>query len=173
MDCFVGYVCDALELVEQKPGAALALACILIDASAKKHYNLKHGKVESNRKVYKEFIKDHQSIILGAGKVKIIAPGDIILNGISFQEIVYKDVRCALLHEAEQKIVISDGIVGMHGGKVHFDDIVRGLIHSCVLANCNNDIVSTTSLVLNLNNSSILLDEAWGREDLFWSTLPK
>ncbi len=171
MNCFVEYVCSALELSDSKPSVALALACILVDASAKKHYLKTNKKVGSNGDMYKKFIKDYQSIIMSAGSIKNIAKGDIIIGGILLEKIIYKDIRCALLHDAEQKIVMTDGLTGVSGGKVNFCDIVKGLVYSCILAECNQDIKSTTKKKIALNHHELDLDDCWGREDLFWDTL--
>jgi hypothetical protein len=171
MNCFIDYVCDAIELANSKPGTALALACILVDASAEKHFKKKHGRTGGNKEMYKEFVKDHQSIILGVGKIKFIVQGDITINDSLFEDIIYSDIRCALLHDAEQMIIISEGITGVQGNTIHFDDIIRGLVYACVLAECNNDIKSSTEKVILLNEKPQRLDEIWGRIDLFWSTL--
>lgn len=171
MNCFINYVCDALELADSKPSVALALACILVDASAKKHFVQKHGRTDRNNVMYKEFVKDHQAIILGAGKIKIIVQGNIIIGGLLFEEIVYKDIRCALLHDADQMIIMSDGIAGVKGETIHFCDIICGLVNACILAECNSDIRSTTGKIIYLNDCPLNLDEIWGKKDLFWSTL--
>ena len=177
MNCFVNYVCDSLDLLNERPSTAFALACILVDATSKHHYMFKHNATSvppiSNKRLYKEFVKDYQSIILGVGKIRLIVKGDITIGGKLFEDIIYQDVRCALLHEAVQKIVISDGIVGGVNGTLHFDDIVRGLVYSCILAKCNSNITSNTERKIQLNESEYLLDNLWGKEDIFWDYLTR
>lgn len=172
MNCFVEYVCDALELADSRPSAALALACILVDASAKKHFIKKYGRTDGVGTMYKEFVRDYQSIILGAGSIKLIVQGSVTIGSILLEKMIY-NIRCALLHEAEKTINISHDIVGIQGGTIHFCDIIRGLVYACVLAKCNNDIESSTGKIIYLNTFPQSLDEIWGREDLFWSTLSR
>lgn len=89
--------------------------CINLDAISKKHYGGKPGDR------IKKYIRDNQFIITRIGMLDLEVHGDIIFRvaggrDMTFEEVVYKLIRCALLHEGEldSRISIIDSpIIGL------------------------------------------------------------
>ncbi|SFH43487.1 hypothetical protein SAMN05660649_05188 [Desulfotomaculum arcticum] len=175
MDYLARLIIDSYDLLESKPMVSLALACIAIDASLKKYNKLLNPADKGVGERYKLFLRNHMPIILSTGNIKIIAKGEVKIGNKTLQEIIYKRIRCSLLHDG----YIDDSIrlgeeIGREGQIMFLPySIVEGLILSVVLSDANKDIKSKESCKVLILDKVYHLKDVWGRNDIFYNELQK
>jgi hypothetical protein len=150
---------------------ALINISIAIDKTAKKKYRIK-GVGER----IKKFIYEYESFIYQFamnGEVTFHVKGKIEICGKELHDIVYKSIRCALLHEGEignnVEIVNKVGIMGgtKEGkfiiNKGHIDALLFSVISEDVNKNekCDSGISYTHHFSSGKNNT-MKINELWG-----------
>ena len=109
-----------IKLVSNDLENSLIQLSIAIDATAKKKYN---GEKKVGKRV-RTFVEEYEDLITHfsmAGQLRIFAGGGISYGDKgSLGDVVYKSIRCAILHEADlsQQVVFKAGkLQGMDNGK--------------------------------------------------------
>jgi hypothetical protein len=155
---------------------SLALACSAVDATAKKVFPLE----KDNNKRIKAFIKKYYRIISKYGFPGIISSGLKIKctilkdpktdenDMVDIEEIIYKTIRCGLLHECEidSKLnFVEQTLIGEKDGKFNIPKyIVIGLLMSVVLCELNNNLKLTNDITFSINNEIFQINKLWGDE---------
>lgn len=145
---------------------ALIQVCIAIDATARKK-----GYGKKNAKRIKKFIGYNEAFIY-----KIATSGALILSGGSFQiqgkkmpEIIYKLIRCTLLHgdELENYVLIKEGNnqIGIEGEKIIINTgHIFALILTVILDYINRDEFCDLNHWLRWKEINLRVNELWGDE---------
>jgi len=146
---------------------SLVQISIAIDATAKKKYS-KEKKVG---KRIRRFVMEYEDLIIHlsmAGMVRIITP-----DGISYGEkgnlgdIVYKSIRCALLHEADisdRVIFKKDPMMGMESENfIVTDQLLWAFILILVGDQTNSNQNFKQDRLMTFNGSTLNLNQLWGK----------
>jgi hypothetical protein len=147
---------------------SLEQCMIASDASARKMY-----KTLGNRERMEKFFSEYMEIITGVGIRMIVAKG-ISLGSVqneteSLESILYKYIRCNLLHEAEisDKIIFSENTFGSVDDKFTFPKTLPVGICFAVIACPNNSSLWIRNPVgFNYLGKNINLNLLWGRKNL-------
>ena len=168
---------EAIDKLNQgDPVNALIQVCIAIDGTSKKEF---HGKVRKSPSLrYKEFIKKHQAFItkVALGKLEIAGPiifqigRSDVADYKNLEEILYKIVRCSLLHEGElpEKVEITkENVLGVTAeGKflISFNFIIA-MIMAVVGSEVNVNQRIPDGYSIGIGNTRIDLNDFWGKRD--------
>jgi len=147
---------------------ALVQISIAIDATGK--------KIKPKSKVgirCRSFINENHSFIYHVamgGSLKIHSEGKILYGELGdLGQILYKSVRCALLHEADisKTIIFKNGFaLGQRNGKfIITTNMLFGLILAIVGEPKNNNEIMKQNLTVSLNGIVININEYWGKHE--------
>lgn len=147
-------------------------AMIAADATSKKAYpELKIGR---NKERMEKFFHDNMEMITGIG-TNLLLMKNVTLNssdensGETIQTILYKYIRCSLLHETEidQKIQLTENTFGCNDGKYIFPKaIVIGICMAIVGNSANKSEWIRNPLKLYKNRKPIEINRLWGKMTL-------
>jgi|GEM_PF-2140951 len=146
---------------------SLEQCMIAADASAKKMHTTR-----DNKERMEKFFSEHMEIITGVGIRMIVAKN--IKFGSSqgeietLESILYKYIRCNLLHEAEisDKIIFSENTFACGDGKFTFPKTLPVGICFAVIACANNSSLWIRNPVgFNYLGKNINLNLLWGKKD--------
>jgi hypothetical protein len=162
--------------------SALIMACIAVDATAKKEY-----PTERNNNVrYKGFMREYAWLIGHIGlrgvvarhiKLKALPPNlKPDSNGsVSLEDVLYGVVRCGLLHEATIKdhVILEETVIlGYDGQKYQLPtSLPLGLIAAAIASPLNISERLETHHVLKLGEQEYFVNDLWGRRDVFAALL--
>lgn len=146
---------------------SLEQCMIAADASARKMY-----KALDNRKRMEKFFFEYMEIITGVG-IRMIVAKNLRLGSSgeeteTLESILYKYIRCNLLHEAEisDKIIFSENTFGCTDDKFTFPKTLPVGICFTVLACQNNSSLWIRNAVqFNYLGKKINLNLLWGKKD--------
>ena len=152
---------------------ALIQVCIAVDATAKKEYP---GKKTSHR--CKKFLRKNQAFITKVGLGLLEIHGDIFFGPSdsvdkkrdkSLEEVLYKLVRCSLLHEgklAEEVEFTTKNIFGISREGVIILPI--NMIWAIILAIVGSEVNAKERLLaystISIGKTTIRLNELWGKK---------
>ena len=155
-----------LKLISGDLENSLIQLSIAIDATAKKKYGNKTGVGKRVR----NFISEYEDLITHlsmAGRLRLFAK-----NGVKFGDkgslgnVVYKSIRCSLLHEADlsDQVVFKTGpVIGMEDGKfVVTDQLLWGLLLILVGEETNTNEVMKQNHQMQFNGNNLDLNNLWG-----------
>jgi len=139
---------------------------IAIDATAKRKFK-KEKKV--GRRI-KKFVDEYEDLIIHfsmAGQLRIFARDGIVYGKKgSLGNVVYKSIRCALLHEADisDQVVFKKGtVLGMDNGKfIVTDQFLWGLILILVGDKININQRFKIPREMIFNGVRLKLNDCWG-----------
>lgn len=155
-----------IKLVSGDLENALIQLSIAIDATAKRKFT-KEKKVGSR---VKRFINEYEDLITHfsmAGQLRVFAGGGITYGEKgNLGEVVYKSIRCALLHEADisKQVIFKCGIsMGREDGKfIVTDQLLWALILILIGDETNADQTLKQRHIMKFNNVNLELSELWG-----------
>ena len=147
---------------------ALIQIAIAIDATAKKKYD---GEKKVGKRI-KTFVMAHEDYITHYqmnGRLKIITGAGIGYGDKgSLGQVVYKSLRCALLHEADisDEVVFNHGpVMGMDNGKfIVTDNLLWGLVFILIGEETNSKQRLKAAHKVQFNGTQLDLDSLWGNE---------
>jgi len=158
-----------IKLVGDDLENSLVQLSIAIDATAKKKFD---GEKKVGKRI-RRFIMEYEDLIIHlsmAGMVRIITP-----DGVSYGEkeklgdVIYKSIRCALLHEAD----ISDKVVFRKGPTMGMDEekfiVTDQLLWAFILiiigdqTNLDQNLKKNHQMIFN--GKSLHLNQLWGKLD--------
>lgn len=154
---------------------ALTDACIAVDATSMKYYNLQKSKGSEYKRFLKEFMwlitysglpgLMSQNIQLPRGKLSI---PDVTGDTISIEQLIYHVVRCDLVHSnsIDPNIVFSNHLtIGIDGDKVLISRrIVWGILHAVIFNTSNADERIDEGLYwTSIYDFKMFIDECWGK----------
>ena len=156
-----------IKLVSYDLENSLIQLSIAIDATAKKKYN---GEKKVGKRVRK-FVEEYEDLITHfsmAGQLRIFAAGGISYGDKgSLGNVVYKSIRCALLHEADlsEQVVFKRGqLQGMdHGKFIVTDQLLWALILILVGEKANSHQKLKQNHKMTFNGVNLELNELWGK----------
>jgi len=145
---------------------ALIQLSIAIDATAKKKFN---GEKKVGKRI-RLFIDEYEDLITHfsmAGQLRIFAKeGTLYGDKGSLGDVVYKSIRCALLHEADisDQVVFRNGqIQGMDNGKfIVTDQLLWGLLLILIGDQVNSKQKLKQQHKMNFNGVVLELNDLWG-----------
>ena len=159
------------KLNEGDPINALIQVCIAIDATSKKEYP---GQKPGQR--FKAFLKKNQPFItrLSTGKLEI--GGSIIFTTKgrvkSLEEVLYKLVRCCLLHEgdlSEEVEITKNNVLGMTAtGKVLVsENLIIAMVGAVVGSPVNIKEKIPDGYTIGLSGTDLRIDinSLWGKRE--------
>ncbi|MCF6210278.1 MAG: hypothetical protein L3K24_06335 [Gammaproteobacteria bacterium] len=148
---------------------ALIQLSIAIDATAKKKFN---NEKKVGKRV-KSFVSEYEDLITHlsmAGQLRIFAT-----EGVSYGdkgdlgEVLYKSIRCDLLHEADisnQVVFKSGAVTGMENGKfIVTDQLLWGLLLILVGDKTNSNQTLKQDHKMTFNGKNLDLNSLWGNLD--------
>ena len=158
-EAFIKLVSDDLE-------NSLIQLSIAIDATAKK----KFANEKKVGKRVRRFVGEYEDLITHfsmAGRLRIFSRGGISYGDKgSLANVVYKSIRCALLHEADisEQVVFRSGTVqGMDSDKfIVTDQLLWALILILVGEKANSNQKLKHPRKMTFNGVVLELDELWG-----------
>ncbi len=168
---------EAIDKLNQgDPVNALIQVCIAIDSTSKKEF---HGKIKRRPSLrYKAFIKKHQAFItkVAMGKLEIAGPirfqmsESDVADYKTMEDILYKIVRCSLLHEGElpkQVEITNKNVLGITSeGKFLFSlNLIMALIMAVVGSEVNANQRIPDGYSVGIGNTSIDFNDLWGKRD--------
>jgi hypothetical protein len=150
-------------LMEKDYENALIQICIAIDATAKKKWkNNKPGKR------IKLFIKEYETLIYqfaSSGHLKLARGGKISI-GNELAEVLYKNIRCVLLHgdSISDHIIIEEKYtIGIIKGKIIINiGMIIGFLLSTVVDSVNQYERCDFSYVIDIAGVNIDVNQIWG-----------
>jgi hypothetical protein len=149
---------------------------VAADASAKKMF----GTVNKGNKIrMTSFFHEYMDVITKIGTTMISVKnlsfvGDKDEDKMTFEEVLYKFIRCDLLHEAEisDKIKFSEGTFGFGDGKyIMPPSIAIGLCMAVVICEKNRKLWNRKNLSFTFHGKQIEINRYWGRPELFRKTI--
>ena len=169
---FLSVSLDALE--SGNYDVSLALACTAIDATAKKLY----GNALKNNERNKKFLKENMRLITHFGFPGITASGlaikcsslpELKRNSeglVSMEEILYKTLRCGLVHECEidsRLEFVSATSIGDVNNRFRMPaSLIFGLILAVILSESNSSEALSKSRSVSFNGQYHDLNMLWG-----------
>lgn len=155
-----------IKLVSDDLENALIQLSIAIDATAKRKYK-KEKKVG---KRIRKFVDEYEDLITHfsmAGQLRVFARDGISYGDKgSLGDVVYKSIRCALLHDGDisENVVFRKGqVLGMDGGKfIVTDQLLWGLILILIGEEGNSNQSLKQPYNMTFNGAVLELDELWG-----------
>ncbi len=182
-------IADAWDLfVRQRFESSLILTCVAIDATAKQLYP--DSKLVGDR--FNLFIEDNLPLItqIGIGarvSGTVFVPGafDDLVNVhrnqqgyINFRDVVYKAIRCCLVHEAElhNSLEITDQPIlkaEKNGNVTLPSSIVLGLMLSVVGARTNRGGPIGPDYCVTVKGKALKIDDYWGERSKLLSVFEK
>lgn len=155
-----------IKLVSNDLENSLIQLSIAIDATAKRKY-------KSEKKVGKrvrKFVSEYEDLITHfsmGGQLRIFAAKGIRYGEKgSLGDVVYKTIRCALLHEADisDQVVFRNGkLQGMDNGKfIVTDQLLWGLILILIGDETNSNQKLKQNHIMTFNGANLKLNELWG-----------
>ena len=166
---------EALEKLQKKDYEnSLIQICIALDATSKKEYpNLGPSKR------YKKFIKDNMGFITKVAFAKLeiqSTPKFMLSDGTAheLQDILYKILRCTLLHEGKLNkliIIVEQNQIGSSpsGMFIFSVNLITSLLFLVIGSEMNKDAVVKGSHSFNLGNRTIHLSEVLGRKQQIYN----
>lgn len=151
---------------------ALIQVCIAIDATAKKEYP---GKKPGER--CKKFLRDNQAFITRVGVGLLEIHGDILFasdlkNGKkdkSLEQVLYRLVRCSLLHEGElteEVLFTTNNKIGMTNEGIIILPI--NMIWAIILAIVGSGVNTQERLpdycTISIGKTTMRLNDLWGKK---------
>jgi hypothetical protein len=163
-----------LQLQNEKFLAAMTSACISLDATAKNEFGTK-----SERRC-RQFVQANLDIItlVGLGGALLVAPGATLklkqpespTSCISVEDILYKSIRCHLVHEAALPKNVTFTKDAFYGERSGIFQIPVLMIYAVILSVIGSPTNSTRSLgmdmVMMVNGKQLILDQLWGKADV-------
>jgi hypothetical protein len=145
---------------------ALIQVSIAIDATAKKKF--KNEKKVGNR--IRLFVNEHEDLInhfAMNGQLKLITPGGVQYGSKgTIGQIMYKSIRCALLHEGDisSNVVFKNGpVIGMEDDKfLVTDNMLWGLVVILIGEEVNSREKLKQNHTIQCWGKSLALNEYWG-----------
>lgn len=155
------------------PVNALIQVCLAVDATAKREYP--KNKVGERTK---KFLRNNQVFLTAF--VKLAVGGDILLqlkdkNGEpetkKLEEVLYKLVRCALVHEAsisDRIIITPDPCFGLSkdGKFILSRGLIWGMINAVIGSPANSRERAPDNYWISIGGQRISLNELWGKKDI-------
>ena len=155
--------------------AALLAACVLVGATSRREYP--HESVDSLR--YKKFISS-QIWVIGLVAFQIVAEGykvrclhpdlkPLVDGTVLLEDVLYKVVRCGLLHEADIRshVQLSDStILGYEDGKYIFSErLPRALLVAAMLSPKNSGEQLQGSYTVRIGRREFPAQSLWGKRN--------
>jgi len=148
---------------------ALIQLSIAIDATAKKKFN---NEKKVGKRV-KTFVNEYEDLITHlsmVGQLRIFATGGVSYgNKGDLGEVLYKSIRCALLHEADisNQVVFKSGtMTGMENGKfIVTEQLLWGLLLILVGEETNSSQKLKQDHRMIFNDQNLDLNNLWGNLD--------
>jgi hypothetical protein len=156
-----------------EPENGLIQVCIAVDATAKKEYP-KSGPGERTKK----FLRDNQVFLTAFLR---LAVGEEILLQVEnrdgkpetkrLEEVLYRLVRCALVHEAElsdRVTITNQACFGLsNDGKFILSyGLIWGMICAVIGSPKNTQERAPENYWISIRGRKILLNELWGKKDI-------
>lgn len=154
---------------------ALTDACIAVDATSIKYYNLS----KSSRSEYQRFLGEFMWLITYSGLPGLMSQDIKIPRGklsipnvtdstVSVEQLIYHVVRCDLVHanSIDPNIVFSNSVtLGNDGDKVLISrNIVWGILHSVIFNPANlNEKISQGFYWTSIIDFKMFIDDCWGK----------
>jgi len=140
---------------------------IAADASARKMYNKLNNKERMEK-----FFSEYMEIITGVGIRLIVAKGIRFGNGQNetetLESILYRYIRCNLLHEAEisKKIIFSENTFACVDEKYTFPKTLPvGICFAVIACDNNSSLWIRNPVGFNYLGKNINLNLLWGKKD--------
>lgn len=154
-----------IKLVEGDLENALIQVSICIDATAK----AKYPQIKEVGRRVTQYITDNRDLIyhfMMGGRVMFTQ--EVIFSALgSLQDVIYKTIRCELLHEGDisGKVSYQAGFaMGMDNGKfIVTDSMLWGLVFTLIGDEVNADQRFKAPRVFRCFGTDIELDKMWGR----------
>lgn len=162
------------QLQDEKFDAAMTSACISLDATAKNEFG------SGSERRCRQFVQANLDIItsVGFGGAILAAPGSTVklkqpespAGCISVEDIIYKSIRCHLIHEASLPANVSftkDAFYGERNGAFHIPVLmIYAVILSVVAAPTNSSRSLGSDIVMTLKGKQLYLERLWGKADI-------
>lgn len=162
------------QLQAEKFEAAMTSACISLDATAKNEFG--PGSEQRCRR----FVQANLDIItcVGFGGAILAAPGSTVklkqpdapAGCIPVEDIIYKSIRCHLIHEASLPANLSftkDAFYGERNRTFHIPILmIYAIILSVIAAPTNSSRSFGSDIVMDLNGKQLHLEHLWGKTDI-------
>jgi len=158
-----------VKLVSNDLENSLIQLAIAIDATAKKKFN---GEKKVGKRI-RRFVNEYEDLITHfsmAGQLRIFAGGGISYGDKgSLSDVIYKSIRCALLHEADvsEEVVFRKGkLQGMDNGKfIVTDQMLWGLLLILIGDEVNSNQRLKQNHQMTFNEVVLDLNMLWGNLD--------
>ncbi|MEH1941443.1 MAG: hypothetical protein V7L01_14665 [Nostoc sp.] len=154
---------------------ALTDACIAVDATSIRYYQLP----KSSWKEYQRFLKEFMWLITYSGlpglmsqnveipRGKLSLPG-VIGDTVSVEQLIYYVLRCDLVHgnSIDSNLVFSNHVtLGNDGDKLLISsNIVWGILHSVIFNPANaNEKIGEEFYWTSITDFKMFIDDYWGK----------
>lgn len=163
---------DALDLLRRgRFDSAMSLACACLDAAAAAEI----GGSVGNR--WKGFINSRLDIITAVGfrGALLVVPGSKLnvknpanpAETIPIEDVIYKAIRCYLLHEASLPAgvsFVSEAFYGERGGAFHLPStLILSVLLAVVAAPSNASRFLVNDITIALESSALSVNATWGK----------
>lgn len=148
---------------------AMVQASIAIDATAKKRF----GSKSSNRFRFTSLLSAERDFLVYASlyfKSHLYIDGDLRFEGLGeFTDLLYKHVRCSLLHEGEASNIIfskmeEQSTFGFRNGKLIISPcLIIGLLFLVIGDDVNKNLTFKRQWMMKVNNFEFDLNQYWGK----------